>query len=698
MAFLHKLIEGGEQWLPFAMSRLRALRPLFEGKHASQTFSMSDGAEVKVAIAGEQEYIRIAGASPEYEFFASEHISDETLTSSGSTFGVSGSAVRGSSVKKVEPIFSSALTPAKPEDWGVQSLEAPQTPGDPKITWRSWASWQSAKFFEYPHWSDSSGKSLTTSTIAQAPGWNSQCGWMSSRMATRLANVGILTADFGRDVLPAHYSNGNVLVGAPDFPQAWVWWRRATVQSAIGRKFVICTDNVGRFHVYPAKNYPPPYLLTPDKFKTFTPPYPTWVTVPDPENYVNQINHWLWAFDKEGKRAVSCPYHSVASDFYKHLIKRSAAILPEQVSLLGEAPGSVVRGREDIPGLVEFGIEISQTGPDEMDFDVTFTLLRNSYSLESGRFIFEAAYALKDKGKSKVGVAEDTLVTAELECFTAGSDYTPGPSTADRVPYPYFEHSVKHMQAKLVINANGDNLEPTELRRAHAWGPVSVRFLTTEGFRQMTTPGGTGYISEYIPVEGGDLTLADNSSRFFHANSAVNYTGSVEQPEAGQKLGFIFALELRTLSLTYHSQNIATGAGRAELIHYNELVKGVDFSLGYTGASEAPVADVKVPTAATPVYMYALTRCLNTEWGQGFSVHPAGHWAHCVNAELGKTAGTPEFYDIVQPRNGKRTTHKALFNKAFKQSREYSFYQTNFAGRINWDYGSFRTAGIWTTF
>lgn len=58
----HKLITGGEHWLPFARSRLKALRAT--GLHsASQQFVMSDGVEVKVRCVGEQDYIRISGGA-----------------------------------------------------------------------------------------------------------------------------------------------------------------------------------------------------------------------------------------------------------------------------------------------------------------------------------------------------------------------------------------------------------------------------------------------------------------------------------------------------------------------------------------------------------------------------------------------------------------------------------------------------------
>jgi len=55
----HKLIKGGEQYLPFARSRIKALRALGLA-HASQKFLMPDGM-VRVSISGEQDYINLEG-------------------------------------------------------------------------------------------------------------------------------------------------------------------------------------------------------------------------------------------------------------------------------------------------------------------------------------------------------------------------------------------------------------------------------------------------------------------------------------------------------------------------------------------------------------------------------------------------------------------------------------------------------------
>lgn len=63
----HKLILGGEQFLPFARSRIKALRATGL-RYASQQFEV-DGVSIKVRIAGDQEYIDIVGGQSWYSVF-----------------------------------------------------------------------------------------------------------------------------------------------------------------------------------------------------------------------------------------------------------------------------------------------------------------------------------------------------------------------------------------------------------------------------------------------------------------------------------------------------------------------------------------------------------------------------------------------------------------------------------------------------
>lgn len=57
----HKLIQGGDQYLPFARSRIKALRQNTSLQYASQAYDMPDGSRVRVRIEPGQDYIHLTG-------------------------------------------------------------------------------------------------------------------------------------------------------------------------------------------------------------------------------------------------------------------------------------------------------------------------------------------------------------------------------------------------------------------------------------------------------------------------------------------------------------------------------------------------------------------------------------------------------------------------------------------------------------
>jgi hypothetical protein len=67
------------------------------------------------------------------------------------------------------------------------------------------------------------------------------------------------------------------------------------------------------------------------------------------------------------------------------------------------------------------------------------------------------------------------------------------------------------------------------------------------------------------------------------------------------------------------------------------------------------------------------------------NVHPNGHYSAYA------TGGAGSVIDVIAHASGNRTTHKAMFDKAFKQTRDYADYDSSgvFSG------GMFATAGMW---
>jgi hypothetical protein len=704
---LHELVIGDSAgiYLPFARSRLAALEAIDPTGVFTQSFVIGEY-QIRVEQNPPFQFIRIVqGPGVCYEFFTSEHVNDSALGTPGEINGLADTFVCGSASRTAfglksassVALYSSALTPPTPGDWPVLSCSAPQSKATGLYTWPAW---QNQKFFEHTWHPNNDGKSLVTSTQAQAPGLAGQCNWMSPYNFARVASAGSKVSDFGPDVRPTYYKGSSILSGAPTLDQEWIYWRRAAVQTdpASGRQFFIATDSYGRFQVYPVLDYSATgYQVAPSGYKQYTPPYPGWVSVPDPTDYTRQVNDWLWRFNKDGTKCVSVPYSSdFSSGFSKSLYNEQffATLTPALVANVDPAyANAIVAAHEDIPGLVEFGIAITVVGPGDMDFTVAFTLLRNTHFSLDGRFIFDAAYYFPDVehvATDPAYIAEDTLMTAEVTCQYPAGYYT---ANSGELP-PLYLDLAANVQGSIVVNANDAAMVPTAKLTFPAFNGGSAKFATVNGYGGGYGPG---------PI-GGYVTYAVGGSTYTGSAGPVTYTPPsppFTPGTYGATLAYLYALELATLSAIYEVDDQVAGTGYIRGIAYGTEFFRSDYSLGYTHpAPPWPVPDTVMPSARW--YQYLLDSTLNTEWGAGFSAHPAGHWACAINAELGQNVTLAAGFDVisVKQKYGPRVnyTHKDLFNKAFKQTRDYTFYTTHFTGEGLWDQGNFRTQGIWVTF
>lgn len=712
---VHKNIRGSAKYLPFALSKLRQLvaHAAGIGGYAARKFYSDDGTIISISTKGDQQHINISSAL-RYEFWTSEHINSETMAAPNHE-GLDGGVkyVTGSLTRAVpnpngpRGIQSSSIPPSSVEPtWRAADPEEPTYdktrgwPGRPiahyPIVHNAYAT---HKMFEYANWPENRSESLVISTQCLAPGLNSQAGFLSAYAWVRLENVNAFAADYGQDAHPTYYDAKTSMGGGPGYEHPDVWWRRAAVQKVGGRMFFICTDNVGRFQVYPVKDYVmdptvPDYRALPaGMFKQFTPPYPAWVTLPVIGEVEAVTASWLWAFNKDATRCVTCAFNSTFSDdFTKPTFYRLAG----GVALPEDPPHDFpVRCREDIPGLVEFSIAINVTGPGDMDFTVDFTLERETYSgAPGGQYIFDAAYTLPDKGA--IGVPEDTLITAEVECFTAAGGYTPGPVEAPlsqdaidmRGPGPQSVQAARRVESFMVIRAYPPGKPVVELMRKPLWKLAGCRFLTPAGVRRARLEIAQPYLQEMYAGQVGPSSYS---------------VLPLEEPRDGPGgwLGHIYALELRTLSLNYQLQDQITGTMTQELWVYNQKVREFVAPYGSPAGGSYAVCDEKIPSSANYIHQYMLGTALDTCWGSGFVIHPEGHWSHSM-PRGGEGA------DIVKFNGREETTHKALFNNAFGTEREYSFYQkywdqdtrefTDTTGGTNIDLGSFRTTGVFITF
>jgi hypothetical protein len=706
---------------------------------------MPDGADVSVRVAGDQHFIRIDGGGPTYEFFTSEPIFPTTVSTGEYTggvdsFGVTGSGIRATPSKpKALPLFSSFLAPLIPPKWKLVDKDyIVGVDAEPiKENFRSRMAWQHQKFFEYVNWPNNGSTSMVTSTQGLTPGRSSMANWDSPARESALYNQATWLHDEGDDVIPAYYTKKNIKAGAPAYENANITARHAAIQTVSGRTFFICTDNFGRFQVYPASTTLPDGVNNIDiaSYWLETPPYPAWVTVPSPSDPDIRLNEWHWAFNKDATRAVSCPFHSDESDLFivkqptnqamdlNFGLRMNMAFHADELASL-PVWAQTCPGRIDTPGLVEVGISITVTGPGDLDFTVAFTLLRNVYALTDNRYIFDAAYSLPDRGDSNLMTwTEDTLVTAEAQVFVAPGNYAAGPMAHSLGGYPAspatFTHNVNIPVGYIVIATNDALMAPTERIKLPAIANDGA-YMTTAGFHDnfvnpdpavhyIWRPDIFGSVRAY---RGGTIGSVFGGPDPCVPSALAPVSTPTPSPTVPEPRQFVFirSLELRTMSIAYDLLDYAvTGTRIRYLMAYNEMIVESPQELleVRTGPDRHTLNTERVPASAIAHHGAVVNWALWLQPGRGFSIHPDGHWSHAASSSSSS--------DIVSVKKNprapaKRTTHKALFNKAFGQTRDYSYYVAPNPGPLTggnykeyaayyFGYlGGFRTNGVWMTF
>lgn len=687
---------GAEKWLPLARSQLRGWDNALEHQGAAFKTIPVPGGTIYIRQVGALQFIRIIMTGGcRYEFWTSEHV-DETLSSGAPGF-VGGSGTRVQFPKAdVTPIISTTLVPPTVGDWNTL---APGAFIDRTSGFYTWDAWQDQRFFEHCWHPKNDGKSLVTSTQGQPPGLGNKCNWNSGFLTLSSADVGQFAADYGLDVRPTLYVGTDVTIGAPVLEASHLYWRRAAMQTVSGKQFWISTDNYGRFQVYRAGIGDTSGLVSADKYKLYTPPYPSWVTVPDSSDPLKDVNDWLWRFNADATKCVSIPFHAEPSEFYKYITAARlyfASMTAAEAATITDS-AHVVLGHEDTPGLVEFSITITDTGDGDLDFDVDFEVLRSSYFGDSKRFFFDAAYFMKDQ--EGTGIPPDTLMTSEIECKCPLNKYEATLAIEGSPTLIYGTDGCRNMQSAMLINSNDDDLTPTEKLRVPLNQPLDIYFPTAYGvshYGRVPDPFAYAFPAAQDDIEGtpygplGPLTYPGFSGSS-NANPLYNTT--------------VWAIDLATFSCVYWIANHLIQDSTFHAMAYGQEFYSKSFPISLRNVPPLESPTFVVPSAKP--YQFILNQVLHIGPGLGFSVHPDGHWAFAV-------AGAPyvafsvsgdnfsDDLDWISVKDGARTRyrHKDLYNKAFTQIRDYPYY-TSYASNpppAVWDNGGWRTNGIWATF
>lgn len=664
---------------------------------------------------------------------------------------------------KILPIYSHTLT-APPQEVGETApkwvtlpttfVEGSPAPAGMKPILTPYV-WQLQRFKEAVWWPSSGVSSIVMSTQAQAPGRSNTCNLHSAQTGRPTYSYYSTTygglvetpdpaylVDHGYDVMPTYLSNGLTISKGPSYLEPGVWWRRSAVaRSDRGNLFFICTDNIGRFQVYRALTAAEAAsgatvvrrALARGEYRQYTPPYPAWVTVPgQPENIAVpggdaafKDHCWMWAFNQDGTRAAAIAFNSVDSPHY--VVKAGGyggGLVGDQYNEHSADPiNGVTPARDDAPGLVEFGIAIVEghgEAPGDLNFSVTFSLLKSEPNATSGRYLLEAAYALPKVS----GVNKDTLLVSEIKLVASSlSDYEPANADAwgPAAPFLNFESSVEYLTVVWACSAIDEAMQRTELRSFKISDNDSLRFPDLTAVWDLPAADRASLL-HYLGVVNPQIHKIPITGLSTAAGEIVNGVSpgplgwsllDDDHENVRRYTGRLWSVDLQSMSFFYSYADQRTVASGYNLIAFNKTHVRHDAPValspedqayidGLGAGSPANLENEQLPQLPPALFLrlcrYVQPSVMDTAPWTGFSVHPAGHWSHAG------PHGVDEEFDIVKPANSKATSHKQLFNTAFGQSREHSYYAEIYpegmegGGFSRADIGTFRTSGIWVTF
>lgn len=397
----HKIITGGEQYLPFARSRIKALKATGL-KYASQEFSV-DGAEIQVRISGKHDYIDITGDNPDYQFF---------------TTGPAVQAVRLGGFNVLKGYALSA------RHAGVDTLGAPLLKAKKRGNSLTGATpplgldrtfpvkvHQIQGIREHTFFPQGAAGALSTTRLVNS--------WSSGRQIAGLSAYGDdWEPDFKKPSVDVEYDAAPVLGAKETAPNA-DWYKRAAVRTVSHpefgtRRFVILTDIGNTFHIYPAAvdtsaglddaalndltRYSAQQIKTnvrSNLVRKMKAPLPAWCRQPASEaralwqgsdlsaqDYVTAIPQYRWAFNSAATQACSVVFED----------------LPQFVTGAGPATflsdaGTALPLHEALPGLVELDIGIVITGANADDFTASVSFSREMRPSVTDKYIIGADYA-----------------------------------------------------------------------------------------------------------------------------------------------------------------------------------------------------------------------------------------------------------------------------------------------------------------
>lgn len=426
---LHKIVqEGGEAYLPFALSKMRRLQVEADANFgtANRVIWADDGARIRLSINGTEQHLHITAGDVKYQFACSgEFVRKSALA--GTSFELTHCyAVQVDLDKgalKCTPMGSTVEPdprpdPAKPARWPF-SADAQ----DVSEMFAKKNLWQIDCIPQFAYYRKGASKTGAALIPALVSSWSANKPVVGMLSASGVPDPLEGAIDLAFDAAPSLFRERAAgkpwgeIGAAPDAD----WYRRAALHKAThpdhgSRNFIVMVDVSNRFYVYPTsadidpglyQGAPPAYKAqeiktnVPGKFvKSEVAPLPAWCrkplyasrdSAPDARNqlknmqYVLDVPQYIWQFDSRGKRACCIVYEDLPA----------IAMSNGQKPLLEGVADDGKEVREALPGLVEIEVQVTLTGTKPEDFSVRLVTVDAFRPSQDGRYFVGAAYAWK---------------------------------------------------------------------------------------------------------------------------------------------------------------------------------------------------------------------------------------------------------------------------------------------------------------
>ncbi len=422
----HRIIQGGEQYLPFARSCVAKLKKLGLS-YASQTYQV-DGATIRVRITPGHEYIHIEGGEyPLYQFLTT----GPNPLERESQLPIAAYTVKVGLDKKTKTLTAEAT-----------GSTAEASSDDPPKWPFSWGRADASRFLQFKNTFQVDG--ITQHQFypnAKGPRFVGN-SWTSASQTFDLTGRGIhnpslYASDVLYDMSPsiftkARFPRGQIGV-APDAD----WYRRGACQTVQSEEFgsrflVMLTDTSGDLYVYPIDEYDvslmdsspyssqeigtniPAHVVNKQKL-----PLPDWarpygdVPARETPNEIPPNTGVVWKFSSDGTRMMAIlpsdlPWATFNEVEYNPLLAGQTVRTPMNPARRATP--------ECAPGMIELRINITLTGPLPEEFDVTLELI-NEVPPSGDRCIIAADYYWGDikDAHAPTGLEKDEIVVIDFE-------------------------------------------------------------------------------------------------------------------------------------------------------------------------------------------------------------------------------------------------------------------------------------------